>query len=205
MVLNHQQHYFLKTQKTAQQFFCIKETKMLQNADKKERVIFDDGGFMPLDLHLQLQFIDNEDGFDAEYCFKLACVFIRNYEEHCAKDEDERLLYKKHFNYYAVAKVLSSAKNRIPSFYNYVVFNKVESEKNNNINKRAFNWLMLNAVKENYSMYILEQFNALLKKDNDNLVWKGFENWIKSKQIILKNGKRAFKFFDDTEAPLIVV
>lgn len=170
-----------------------------------------------LDQHVDRLF-NTEKGNDAEYCYLKACEFIRSVETHNENNKANDLVngyididdyytdYVEDFDYVSVAKVLSCADNRIPSYWSYVVGNGLSyKDRTTTPNERAYKWLMVNAVFENFSMFILETFNAKLKEDNDNLVWEGFENWIKSKQITLKNGKRAFKFFDDTEAPLIVV
>lgn len=173
---------------------------------------------IPLDQHIDRLF-NTERGNDAEYCYLKACEFIRSVELHNTNNKAIGLVndyiemddyytdYVDDFDYNSVAKVLSCADNRIPSYWSYVIGNglsRKDREKTSQ-NERAYRWLMTNAVFENYSMFILEQFNAQLKNDNDNIVWEGFPNWIRSKNIKLANGQRAFKFFDDTPNPLVVV
>jgi|TARA_B110000090_G_C13251110_1_gene396443 hypothetical protein len=145
----------------------------------------------------------------AQNAYALCEMFIRSCE---AKNENNKklgivsetansALYDEcvaNFDYYVVGKVLSMASNRKASFESYV-----ESAANGKADRqqRAYKWLMMNAVYENYTMYILEQFkHAYITKDKNANVWNGFIEWIGS----TKNSNGTFTFFADTSQPLIV-
>ena len=146
----------------------------------------------------------------ANYAYTKCEEFIRSCEtansnfinenHHLNNVNNEINLYDEYvaeFDYYIVGCVLSLNEDRIISFKNYV------EEINDGIekNERAYNWLIFNAVYENYSMYILEVFkHQYITKDRNADVWKGFENWVRS----TKNDDGTFTFFSDTQQPLTI-
>ena len=108
------------------------------------------------------------------------------------------------FDYYIVGKVLSMAEHRKISFENCVEKEAVTKE---DINQRAYQWLMVNAVYENYTMYILECFRqTFVKPIPSSSLYNNFcdvfcfTNWIKS----IRNDNGTFTFFADTNQPLTV-
>ena len=151
--------------------------------------------------------VDFNDVILANYAYEQCEKFIRSCEaqnENNAKynlnsTNGDTSLYNKcvaDFDYYIVGKVFSFKTKS--SFENYV-----ENDATNkaDLNERAYKWLMMNAVYENYSMYILEVFkHQYITKDRNADVWKGFENWVRS----TKNDDGTFTFFSDTQQPLTI-
>jgi len=145
----------------------------------------------------------------ANYAYKKCENFIRSVEQRnennlkngLVTDEAYEDLYSEciaEFDYYVVGKVLCMADNRQPSFEQYVEDSATDKEDRN---ERAYKWLMVNAVYENYTMFILEQFKqCYITKDDFADVWKGFISWIKSK----RNEDGTYTFFADTQQPLVV-
>ena len=145
----------------------------------------------------------------ANYAYKQCENFIRSVEQKnennikngLIANEEYEDLYSEcvdGFDYYIVGKVLSMAEHRRASFEQYV--EELATDKADR-NERAYKWLMMIAVYENYTMFVLEQFKqTYIKKDENADVWNGFVHWIKSKA----NGDGTFTFFDDTEQTLVV-
>lgn len=145
----------------------------------------------------------------ANYAYKQCANFIRSVEQKnennnkngLVANEEYEDLYSKcvdGFDYYVVGKVLSMAEHRSASFEQYV--EELATDKADR-SERAYTWLMMNAVYENYTMFILEQFKqAYITKDEDADVWNGFGSWMKS----TRNDDGTFTFFADTEQQLVV-
>ena len=145
----------------------------------------------------------------AKYAYAKCEEFIRSCEAKNSNNEALGLsdnsvstaLYDscvKDFDYYIVGCVLSMADGRRESFNSYVT---EQAKGKADLQKRAYDWLMVNAVYENYTMFVLEQFKqAAITKNKDADVWNGFVHWIKSKT----NGDGTFTFFDDTANALKV-
>jgi hypothetical protein len=145
----------------------------------------------------------------ANYAYKKCEEFIRSVEQKNENNlknglvtddayEDLRSECIAEFDYYVVGKVLCMANNRKPSFEQYVEDSATDKEDRN---ERAYKWLMVNAVYENYTMFVLEQFKqAYITKDEDADVWSGFDSWIRS----TRNDDGTFTFFADTQQPLVV-
>ncbi|MDC1380403.1 hypothetical protein N8315_02960 [Octadecabacter sp.] len=145
----------------------------------------------------------------ANYAYKQCENFIRsveqknenNFKNDLASNETYEDLYSEcvdGFDYYIVGKVLSMAEHRRASFEQYV--EDLATDKSDR-NERAYTWLMMNAVYENYTMFVLEQFKqAYITKDEDADVWNGFGSWIQS----TRNDDGTFTFFADTEQQLVV-
>ena len=103
--------------------------------------------------------------------------------------------YERSFNYLIVGRVLSMAENRKNHFEMNV------EDKQNDLNKLSYQWLLFNACFENYSYYILDCFkNVYVIDDRDALCWEGFTAWIRSKSN--NNGK--FTFFEDSKDVITV-
>ncbi len=142
----------------------------------------------------------------ANYAYKQCENFIRSVEQ---KNENhikngwlanEKYVgwYEDGFDYYIIGKVLSMAEHRRASFEQYV--EDLATDKADR-SERAYTWLMMNAVYENYTMFVLEQFKqAYITKDEDADVWNGFDSWIRS----TRNDDGTFTFFSDTEQQLVV-
>ena len=145
----------------------------------------------------------------ANYAYKKCEQLIRSVEQRNENNlknglvtddayEDLRSECIAEFDYYVVGKVLCMADNRQPSFEQYVEDSATDKEDRN---ERAYKWLMVNAVYENYTMFVLEQFKqAYITKDEDADVWSGFDSWIRS----TRNDDGTFTFFADTQQPLVV-
>ena len=145
----------------------------------------------------------------ANYAYKKCEEFIRSVEQKNENNlknglvtddayEDLRSECIAEFDYYVVGKVLCMADNRQPSFEQYVEDSATDKEDRN---ERAYKWLMVNAVYENYTMFVLEQFKqAYITKDEDADVWSGFDSWIRS----TRNDDGTFTFFADTEQKIVV-
>ena len=145
----------------------------------------------------------------AKYAYAKCEEFIRSCEAKNSNNEALDLADKsvstalydscvKDFDYYIVGCVLSMAEHRKESFNSYV---KEQATSKADLQQRAYDWLMINAVYENYTMYVLEQFKAAaITKDRNADVWNGFVHWIKSKA----NGDGTFTFFDETANALTV-
>lgn len=145
----------------------------------------------------------------ANYAYKQCENFIRSVEQKnennikngLIANEEYEDLYSEcvdGFDYYIVGKVLSMAEHRRASFEQYV--EDLATDKADR-NERAYTWLMMNAVYENYTMFVLEQFKqAYITKDEDADVWNGFVSWMKS----TSNDDGTFTFFADTEQQLVV-
>ena len=145
----------------------------------------------------------------ANYAYKQCENFIRSVEQKndnnikngLVANEEYEDLYSEcvdGFDYYIVGKVLSMAEHRRASFEQYV--EDLATDKADR-NERAYKWLMMNAVYENYTMFVLEQFKqAYITKDEDADVWNGFVSWMKS----TRNDDGTFTFFADTEQQLVV-
>ena len=102
----------------------------------------------------------------ANYSYKQCENFIRSVEQKndnnikngLVANEEYEDLYSEcvdGFDYYIVGKVLSMAEQRRASFEKYV--EELATDKSDR-NERAYKWLMMNAVYENYTMFVLEQF-----------------------------------------------
>ena len=145
----------------------------------------------------------------ANYAYKQCENFIRSVEQKnennikngLVANEEYEDLYSEcvdGFDYYIVGKVLSMAEHRRASFEQYV--EELATDKADR-SERAYTWLMMNAVYENYTMFVLEQFKqAYITKDEDADVWNGFVSWMKS----TRNDDGTFTFFADTEQQLVV-
>ena len=145
----------------------------------------------------------------ANYAYKKCENFIRSVEQKIENNiknglvanEEYEDLYSEcvdGFDYYIVGKVLSMAEHRRASFEQYV--EELATDKADR-SERAYTWLMMNAVYENYTMFVLEQFKqAYITKDEDADVWNGFDSWIRS----TRNDDGTFTFFADTEQQLVV-
>ena len=145
----------------------------------------------------------------ANYAYKQCENFIRSVEQKndnnikngLVANEEYEDLYSEcvdRFDYYIVGKVLSMAEHRRASFEQYV--EELATDKADR-SERAYTWLMMNAVYENYTMFVLEQFKqAYITKDEDADVWNGFVSWMKS----TRNDDGTFTFFADTEQQLVV-
>ena len=145
----------------------------------------------------------------ANYAYKQCENFIRSVEQESENNIKNGLLSNKTyedlyskcvdgFDYYIVGKVLSMAEHRRASFEQYV--EDLATDKADR-HERAYKWLMMNAVYENYTMFVLEQFKqAYIAKDRDADVWNGFDSWMKS----TRNDDGTFTFFADTEQQLVV-
>ena len=145
----------------------------------------------------------------ANYAYKQCENFIRSVEQKndnnikngLVANEEYEDLYSEcvdGFDYYIVGKVLSMAEHRRASFEQYVEELAIDKADRS---ERAYTWLMMNAVYENYTMFVLEQFKqAYITKDNDADVWNGFSSWMKS----TRNDDGTFTFFADTEQQLVV-
>jgi hypothetical protein len=145
----------------------------------------------------------------ANYAYKKCENFIRSVEQKNENNMKNDLVSKEKyedlysecvdgFDYYIVGKVLSMAEQRRASFEKYV--EELATDKSDR-NERSYKWLMMNAVYENYTMFVLEQFKqAYITKDNDADVWSGFDSWIRSTH----NDDGTFTFFADTEQQLVV-
>jgi hypothetical protein len=145
----------------------------------------------------------------ANYAYKQSEKFIRSVEKKntnnlnngLVSDEVYEDLYSEcveEFDYYIVGKVLSMAEHRRTSFEQYV--EDLATDKADR-NERAYTWLMMNAVYENYTMFVLEQFKqAYITKDEDADVWSGFDSWIRN----TRNDDGTFTFFADTQQQLVV-
>lgn len=145
----------------------------------------------------------------ANYAYKQCENFIRfveqkndnNIKNGLVANEEYEDLYSEcvdGFDYYIVGKVLSMAEHRRASFEQYV--EELATDKADR-SERAYTWLMMNAVYENYTMFVLEQFKqAYITKDEDADVWNGFDSWIRS----TRNDDGTFTFFADTEQQLVV-
>ena len=145
----------------------------------------------------------------ANYAYKQCENFIRSVEQKndnnikngLVANEAYEDLYNEcvdGFDYYIVGKVLSMAEHRRASFEQYV--EELATDKADR-SECAYTWLMMNAVYENYTMFVLEQFKqAYITKDEDADVWNGFVSWMKS----TRNYDGTFTFFADTEQQLVV-
>ena len=132
----------------------------------------------------------------AKYAYTLAEKYIRASEDENDNNTNIYNTYDKKFDYWMVGKVLSMSANRKEHFGWYVT----QATNKSQMNKRAYDWLCFNAVKENYTMWILECFKqAYITKDEDADCWNGFPHWIKS----LKSDD-GWTFFADTSTPLVV-
>ena len=96
------------------------------------------------------------------------------------------------------------AEHRKISFENCVEKEAIAKE---DLNQRAYEWLMVNAVYENYTMYILECFRqTFVKPIPSSSLYNNFcdvfcfTSWIKS----IRNENGTFTFFADTNQPLTV-
>ena len=145
----------------------------------------------------------------AKYAYAKCEEFIRSCEAKNSNNEALNLADKsvstalydscvKDFDYYIVGCVLSMAEHKRDSFDDYVT---AQAKGTADLQQRAYKWLMMNAVYENYTMFVLEQFKqAAITKDDNADVWKGFVHWMKT----VTNADGTFTFFGDTANALTV-
>jgi len=147
----------------------------------------------------------------AEHMYILTERFIRSSEAangnnkklglSSANGEIDTCLYdefQRYFDYYLVAKTLSLIEPRKSSFEQYV---EIDSSSKRDKQERAYTWLILNAVFENYSMWILDCFyNSRVKYNETADCWLGFDKWITNRT----NADGTFTFFEKTHNPLTV-
>ncbi len=157
---------------------------------------------------MQTTYFDFEnDKLLAKHAYTLAEKFIRSCE--CANTNNsnnglisvnqDSSLYDKYnadFDYFIVGRVCSLSANRQVHFTQTV---ETDSKDKKDRNERAYKWLIMNAVYELFTNFIMDAFYYTYVDADENAdVWKGFEFWCDSIRSEV-NGKRVFNVFKQTQ------
>jgi len=158
---------------------------------------------------MQTTYFDFEnDKLLAKHAYAMAEKFIRSCESANTNNSNNKLnsingdssLYDEYnadFDYFIVGKVCSLSENRLASFTKFV---EEDSTDKADRNERAYKWLMVNAVYELYTNFLMDAFYyCYVDKDEDADVWKGYGSWCDSIRSEV-NGKRVFNVFKQTQA-----
>ena len=158
---------------------------------------------------MQLTHFDFEnDKLLAKHAYAMAEKFLRSCESANTNNSINKLnsingdssLYDEYnadFDYFIVGKVCSLSANRQASFMQTV---EADSTDKADRNERAYKWLMVNAVYELYTNFIMDAFYYTYVDANEDAdVWKGYGFWCNSIRSEI-NGKRVFNVFKQTQA-----
>jgi len=144
----------------------------------------------------------------AKHAYAMAEKFIRSCESANTNNSNNELNSKKgdsslydnynaDFDYFIVGKVCSLSANRQANFMQTV---EADSTDKADRNERAYKWLMVNAVYELYTNFIMDAFYYTYVDANEDAdVWKGYGFWCNSIRSEV-NGKRVFNVFKQTQA-----
>ena len=143
----------------------------------------------------------------AKHAYAMAEKFIRSCESANTNNSNNKLnsikgdssLYENYnadFDYFIVGKVCSLSANRQASFTQFV---EADSTDKADRNERAYKWLMVNAVYELYTHFIMDAvYYTYVDENEDADVWKGYGFWCNSIRSEV-NGKRVFNVFKQTQ------
>ena len=143
----------------------------------------------------------------AKHAYAMAEKFIRSCESANTNNSNNELNSKKgdsslydnynaDFDYFIVGKVCSLSANRQANFMQTV---EADSTDKADRNELAYKWLMVNAVYELYTNFIMDAFYYTYVDANEDAdVWKGYGFWCNSIRSEV-NGKRVFNVFKQTQ------